>query len=100
LGTAGGEAVKTVFLILYFWHADQYRSGINNGGGIGLNGGPVLRIEQMPSVSACEVIGKAVKDLVDQQRQGPPSRWQDYQPERNGAHSGLPAVYNCVEVSK
>jgi hypothetical protein len=78
--------VKTVFLILYLWHADKIHdgeAGRSSGVGVGMNGGPVLKIEPMPSLKSCESVGVAVKLLVDMQE-----------------HSTKAAVYRCIEVNK
>jgi hypothetical protein len=48
-----------IWLILYLWHAGHAQ----NGGA----GGPAFTITQMPSFAACEVVGKAAKQMVDQQ---------------------------------
>ncbi len=82
--------MKTVFLILYLWHADRVDVYGYRERSVGLNGGPVLKIEAMPSLRACEAVGAAAKALADQMQHG-----------ANPADDrGLPAVYRCVEVAK
>mgnify|MGYP000603116556 FL=1 len=84
---------KAVFLVLYLWHgASIYRGGL---------GGPQVVVQPMPSLSACEAVGKATKDVADSQRPFPDtSFWHKEpccQPEYRPSVS-LPAVYRCIEV--
>jgi hypothetical protein len=61
--------------------------GINNGGA----GAPVLTITEMPSLAACEEVGRVAKMLVDSEGEsvrGGGSIWGRL----------LPARYRCVRV--
>ncbi len=78
---------KTVFLIVYLWHATNHRADYNQGG----TGGPAISIHKMPSLAACEAVGKAAKELTDSK--GPTA---SIEPE---AFHSAPTVYRCIEVS-
>lgn len=80
--------MKTVFLILFIWHGQTYKSGyshINMAYPVALAavGEPRLQIESVPSLSACEALGAAIKDMADAQ----PTSQQ-------------PVVYRCIAVNK
>lgn len=79
--------MKTVFLILYFWHADKLMFPSI---GTGMNGGPVLKLEPMASLAQCEAVGTAVKSMVDRMAHGPDPSVDDFRA----------VVYRCIEVPK
>lgn len=79
-----GEMMQTVYLVMYLWHAaaeDMGRSA----------GAPVLSIVQMPSISACESVGRAAKALADN---GAPLA----DPARGSTMIPRPASFRCVSV--
>lgn len=85
---------KAVFLVLYLWHgAREGNSGL---------GGPQLLVQPMPSVAACEAVGRAAKEMADGQRPYPTASFtldNGWQPLYRTSYS-LPAVYRCVEVPR
>lgn len=83
--------MKIVFLILYLWHAagvDDYSGG---------SGGPALTITQMPSIAACEDVGRLAKETADAAAPEYPNAGRGYSRFR---FTVKPAVYRCVEVPK
>lgn len=76
--------MQTVFLIMYLWHAAAEDMGRSVGG-------PVLKIQQMPSMKTCEVVGAAAKVLAD-------SQMPSSDPVRGRAMVPVPAVYRCISV--
>ena len=84
--------MQVVYLILYLWHAGSF---VTTSGG-GANGGPVLTLQQMPSMAACEAVGTSAKGLADSQRQSAPAGIRSDSP----GLASPPAVYRCIEVPK
>ena len=78
---------QLVYLILYLWHADVW-PGARGGG----TGGPVLVIQQVPTVTACEQLGKATKELTDHLRPEPVAA-------AISSRNSPPAAYRCVVVN-
>lgn len=89
--------MKTVFLILYFWHAD-WLSNVSQSP-ITAVGAPVLHFERMPNLRACEVIGQATKEMVDSEQREPQylKSIAGYAVGRNSM--SRPVQFRCVEVN-
>lgn len=76
---------QLVYLILYLWHADvshTYRGG---------TGGPALTIQQVPTIAACEQLGRAAKELADGLRPAPVAITID-------SMNSPPAAYRCITI--
>lgn len=86
--------MKTVFLIVYLWHASG--AGDYSGG----SGGPALTIAQMPSLAACEVVGRVAKETVDQNGPEYPNAGAIGRYEPPFRFTVKPSAYRCVEVAK
>ena len=76
---------QLVYLVLYLWHADVSPA---YGGG---TGGPVLTIQQVPTIAVCEQLGRAAKELADSLRPAPVVT------TINSLNSP-PATYRCVAI--
>lgn len=74
--------MKSAYLILYFWHSIY--GGYNQGG----TGGPVVQIISMPSMSICETIGKAAKEMIDKAKPANPRE------EDSMSFHSYPAVFS------
>lgn len=85
--------MKTVYLVLYLWHAARE-------GNAGL-GGPQLTIQPMPSVQVCEAVGAAAKALADAQRPYPAADFRSPPPDGTyRANYSPPAAYRCVAADE
>lgn len=85
--------MNTVFLILYLWNASGSQN--RNAGG---TGGPAFQMIAVPSLPACEALGKAAKELIDANRpdKAPALYWKDDRGEHDPTFNSPPTVYRCV----
>ena len=81
--------MKTIFLILYFWHADAGIKRNVHDDSLAMLGGASLQIHTMPSMAACELVGSTAKALADK---GAPAGDLPAIPRLS-----LPLSYRCVE---
>jgi hypothetical protein len=81
--------MKTIFLILYFWHADAGIKRNPTTDSLAMLGGASLQIHAMPSMAACELVGSTAKALADK---GAPAGDLPAIPRLS-----LPLSYRCVE---
>ena len=59
--------MKTVFLILYFWHSATLEKTGYHYWTLSQTGGPVFELKEMPNLTTCEVVGAKAKEIVDKQ---------------------------------
>lgn len=83
--------MASVYLILYLWHA----TFTNDPKAIG---GPQLVITRVDSLSACEALGKAAKEMADAGRPEPRESLDPILYNRHLAFASPPASFRCVMV--
>ena len=81
----------SVYLILYLWHATFTTDPK-------AIGGPQLSITRVDSLSACEALGKAAKELADAARPEPRESLDATYWWRHLAFTSPPASFRCVVV--
>ena len=84
--------MKSVFLIMYLWNA---AARCNAGSCAHAAGGPAFQMVAMPSLSACEAVGLAAKQMIDVSRPDPSLNraWDN-------PMMSPPTAFRCVEVAK
>lgn len=87
--------MKIVYLVIYLWQADQATHEGQPNTVVAMNGGASVHIEPMPSLAACEAVGRAVKDLADANH----PRFAEH-PYHHIANLSTPTAFRCVEASR